>query len=183
VVASIDSRPTVLRHRAVALRPQNPIPAPGPRCDGGTGRVTLGSRRARVLRTRRARKSYNQLRSRRRSTSRILWPSRAVRRPLSVASIGILGRSTTTLSISCVWDGGNALRVGAIIEERKNAAKARRAATALPLARTINVCLRECRSRVFSAPIERACRRPMHKLKRARGKRRVEQRRVLPSAP
>jgi len=41
---------------------------------------------------------------------------------------------------------------GAISEERKNALEARRAATPWPLAREINVCLRECRKRVFSAP-------------------------------
>ncbi len=33
---------------SLALRPRNPIPAPGPRCDGGAGRVTLGSREYRL---------------------------------------------------------------------------------------------------------------------------------------
>jgi hypothetical protein len=59
---------------------------------------------------------------------------------------------------SGVWDGGNALRVDAISEGGKNALEARRVATMLPLARKINVCRRECRKRVFSASIERACR-------------------------
>ena len=38
---------------------------------------------------------------------------------------------------------------GAICEEGKNALEARRAATPLQLARKVNVCLRECRKRVF----------------------------------
>ena len=40
-------------------------------------------------------------------------------------------RTTTQThsALSCVWDGGNALRVGAISEESKNAVEARHAAS------------------------------------------------------
>jgi hypothetical protein len=42
-----------------------------------------------------------------------------------------------------VWNGGNALRVGAISEESKNALEARHVATALIPAQKINVGLLE----------------------------------------
>jgi hypothetical protein len=57
---------------------------------------------------------------------------------------------------------GNALRVDAISEVSKSPLEARRVATALPLARKVNVCHRECRKRAFSASIERACRQSTH---------------------
>ena len=65
---------------------------------------------------------------------------------LAFAAHGHVGPEKT----SVVRGRRHSLRGGTTIEVSKSALEARRAATALPSARKINVCLRECRKRAFS---------------------------------